>query len=136
MSQRFQRRLTELEDNLQVGGDREQFERDRRFFYNLQNLSNLAIIILMRATVDEMEVPEWLAAEVLKPIPPDAPKELVLEATKRAEGIESLHGADQDQLISEIDQVIDFYAERSRQTMGSLADVQAYLEDQSIPALV
>ena len=128
MSQAFIRRLSDLENVLVVGDDRELFEREKRFYYNVASVSTLGLIIAMRAALGEIEQPEWLTTQLERPIPADAPKWLVAKATAQAKRLDSPRYSDDEYLVQEIDRIIDSHAKIAGQPMDSLADVQAYLE--------
>ncbi len=129
MSQAFIRRLSDLENVLVVGDDREQLELEKRYYYNLPNLSTPALVILMRAALGEIEIPGWLEAEIYKPIPPDAAKSLIDGVTAYAKGCDRIPAGGDDQLSQDINRLIASYAKMAGRPMDSLADVQAYLEE-------
>ena len=128
MSQTFIRRLSDLENVLVVGDDRELFEKEKRFYYNVASVSTLGLIIAMRACLGEIEQPEWLTAQLERPIPADAPKWLVAKATAHAKRLDSPRYSDNEHLRQETDRVIASHAKMTGRPMDSLADVQAYLE--------
>lgn len=129
MAQAFIRRLSDLENVLIVGDDRQQLELEKRYYYNLPNLSTSALMILMRAAMGETEIPGWLEAEIYKPIPPDAAKSLIDEATAYAKGCDRIPAGGDDQLSQDINRLIASYAKVAGRPMNSLADVQAYQEE-------
>ena len=128
MSQAFIRRLSDLENVLVVGDNRELFEREKRFYYNVVSVSTLGLIIAMRACLGEIDQPEWLTAQLERPIPADAPKWLVEKATAQAKGLDSPGYSDKEHLRQETDRIIASHAKIAGQPMDSLADVQEYLE--------
>ena len=129
MSQAFIRRLSDLENVLVVGDDRELFEREKRFYYNVVSVSTLGLIIAMRAALGEIEQPEWLTAQLERPIPANAPKWLVKRAETGAKGLDDLPARSDEELTRQIDQLMVSYAKTAGRSMDSLADVQAYLEE-------
>jgi len=129
MSQAFIRRLSDLENVLVVGDDRQQLEYEKRYYYNLPNLSTPALVILMRAAMGETEIPQWLEAEIYKPIPPDTSKWLVERATAQAKGLDDLPVRSDEETMRQINQLLTSYAKTAGRPMDSLADVQAYLEE-------
>ena len=129
MSQAFIRRLSDLENVLVVDDDRQQLELEKRYYYNLRKLSTPALVILMRAAMGETEIPQWLEAEIYKPIPPDAAKSLIDGITAYAKGCDRIPAGGDDQLSKDINRLIASYAKTAGRPMDSLADVQAYLEE-------
>jgi len=123
MSQAFIRRLSDLENVLVVGDDRELFEKEKRFYYNVASVSTLGLIIAMRVSLGEIEQPEWLTAQLERPIPVDASKRSVDKATAQAKGLDSPGYLDNEHLRQETDRIIASHAKIAGQPMDSLADV-------------
>ena len=82
---RNKKRLVQLENKIERYGDLKEFQDARREAYNLPFISDAALIALLRADLGEIELPEWARAEIEAPIPTDAPKHLLQEATRKAE---------------------------------------------------
>ena len=129
MAQAFNRRIEKLEDAVVIGEDRQQFECEKRYYYNLRNLSTSALMILMRAALGEIEIPRWLEAEIYKPIPPDAAKSQIDEATAHAKGRDRIPAGAYEQVSKGINGIITSYTKTAGRPMTSLADVQAFMEE-------
>jgi hypothetical protein len=84
----------------------------------------------MRAMLKETEIPEWLSKELYQPIPANAPQTAVNEAGDYARGRHRTPTLDNEGLMQEINKIIGGYAKASRRPLTTLADVQAYLEEQ------
>ncbi len=128
MSQALFRRLTKLEDTLVVGEERQRIERLKRFCYNLPRVSDLSLIVGMRAKLGEIKEPEWLQRELYKPIPSDAPKRLVDEATSWAKQPDDGQQSGDEHFEHEMEKLIVFYGEIAGRRLHSLGDVQTYIE--------
>ncbi len=81
---RFRRRVSKLEHKLEGLGDIRLFRDLRRHIFNLTSISDAALIAAIRADIGEIELPDWAAAELEAPIPADAPKDLVRQASREA----------------------------------------------------
>ena len=79
----FAKRVEQLEDTLVIGEERQKFERQRRYHYNLMSVSNEALHAAIKAGEQKEHPPDWAEAEFQKPIPPDAHPWLVREAERK-----------------------------------------------------
>ena len=79
----FARRVERLEDALVIGEERQEFERQCRFHYNLMSVSDKALHATIKAGEQRKHPPDWAEAEFQKPIPPDAHQWLVREAERK-----------------------------------------------------
>lgn len=129
MSRAFIRRLDKLEDNLIIGPERQAFERERRHFYNMRFIPDSALVLLFRADLGEIKVPKWLQSRLLKPIPVDAPKDLVEEATASAMGIDAAPMCEDQDILRNLDELVASTAKDTGRPIRSLADVQSYYEE-------
>lgn len=84
MSHGFGKRVEQLEDALVIGEDRQKFESQCRYHYNLMSVSDKALHAAIEAGKQRKPTPDWAEAEFQKPIPPDAPQWLVREAEQKA----------------------------------------------------
>ena len=84
MSHVFGKRVQRLEDALVIGEERQEFERQCRFHYNLISVSDDALHAAIKAGEQRKHPPDWAEAEFQKPIPPDAYQWLVREAERKA----------------------------------------------------
>lgn len=82
MSRAFAKRVDDLEDALVIGEERQQFERWRRFHYNLQLVSMEALRASIDAGQKGLPTPDWAEAEFQAPIPADAYPERVRDAER------------------------------------------------------
>lgn len=84
MSRGFARRLDQLEDRLVIGEKRQEFERLRRWYFNLRMVSDKALQVAESTLQEKVREPDWVRYEFEKPIPQDATPWLVREAEAKA----------------------------------------------------
>jgi len=87
MARNLTKRLDHVEDAMLVGDDRQQFERERRYAYNLRLISTEALDVSMLCILGGIPTPDWITAELERPIPPDANRSLVAKAEASARQI-------------------------------------------------
>ena len=79
----FARRVEWLEDALVIGEERHEFERQRRFNYNLLSVSDDALHASIKAMEQRKPTPDWAETEIQKPNRPDAHPCLVREVERK-----------------------------------------------------
>lgn len=84
MARNLTKRLDHVEDAMLVGDDRQQFERERRYAYNLRLMSTEALDVSMLCILGGIPAPDWITAELERSIPFNAPKDQVVKAEARA----------------------------------------------------
>ena len=80
MTHRLDTRVSKLEEYLYVGPARQEHELRKRRHYNLSSVSDESLCISAIASHAGFPEPEWVTREFEKPIPPDAPRNLIHEA--------------------------------------------------------
>lgn len=68
------KRVVKVEGSLVIGVEQQKFERLRRFHFNLRQMSTEGLDVDMLCLLGGIERPNWIRAELEKPIPPNAAK--------------------------------------------------------------
>lgn len=130
MSRNLRPRVERLECQILTSDDQIEFEKNRRFHFNLDSVSDLALLKTKRAILGEIEKPGWLSPEFLSPIPQDASRDLVRQADSfaRESMVERDETGENYDLKQLKERAIEGYCKTHHRRFDSLAEVQEFME--------